>query len=170
MELETNQKVLEISQCFPGGDGAREQGGNWSALSWASRHCCRGSVWGRVPSAACISATVLPFCSQKRAASPRKAPDTRYRTSVTSFHIRFSSFHPVILAQGKATGSQRSVEPLSFISTLIGGDKWSGRKQRHLGVSSWPRSDTAQAASQDAEPRHQPALEFCAGTLEKASL
>lgn len=49
---------------------------------------------------------------------------------------------------------------LSFISMLIGVDKWSRRRQRHLDISSLPWSDTTTAASQEqVEPTSQPVLE-----------
>lgn len=48
---------------------------------------------------------------------------------------------------------------LSFISMLIGVDKWSRRRQRHLDISSLPWSDTTIVASQEQEPTSQPVLE-----------
>lgn len=49
---------------------------------------------------------------------------------------------------------------LSFISMLIGVDKWSRRRQRHLDISSLPWSDTTTVASQEhVEPTAQPVPE-----------
>ena len=52
------------------------------------------------------------------------------------------------------------MEASSFLSMLIGVDKLSSRRQRHLDVSSLPWSDTAIAASQEhVESKFQPVLE-----------
>lgn len=52
------------------------------------------------------------------------------------------------------------METLSFFRILLGVDKLSRRRERHLGVSSLPWSDAAIAVSQGhVEPKAQPVLE-----------
>lgn len=59
------------------------------------------------------------------------------------------------------------METLSFFSMLIGVDKLSRRRQRHLDVSSLPWSDSAIAISQEhVESNSQPVLEAVLDTLD----
>lgn len=59
------------------------------------------------------------------------------------------------------------METLSFSSMLIGVDKLSRRRQRHLDVSSLPWSDSAIAVSQEhVESNSHPMLEAVLDTLD----